>query len=149
LSCAPDVEAVGIGFLYPEWVLVLWAARRLGRRQMDRRARRGSSPRRRARQPCARAPALDQDGRFLALDVDTVANLALSVDQAGSTNSPASAMGEVYAIPAVFMAVRGTFTNTVPIDAYRGRQAKRLPDRAARRSRRTPAGDRPGRVGAT
>jgi carbon-monoxide dehydrogenase large subunit len=34
-----------------------------------------------------------------------------------STNSPASAMGGVYNIPAVFMAVSGVFTNTVPIDA--------------------------------
>src|SRR5437899_10344108 len=29
-------------------------------------------------------------------------------------------MGGVYAIPAIFMDVRGAFTNTVPIDAYRG-----------------------------
>src|SRR5204863_10119775 len=63
--------------------------------------------------------ALDQNGRFLALDVDTVANLGayLSTNGPGSsTNSPASAMGGVYAIPAVFMAVRGVFTNTVPIE---------------------------------
>src|ERR1051326_1398281 len=46
----------------------------------------------------------------------------------------------VYAIPAVFMAVRGAFTNTVPIDAYRGAGKpeanfliERLVDRAARR----------------
>src|SRR5208282_6183447 len=50
------------------------------------------------------------------------------------------AMGGVYAIPAVFMAVRGAFTNTVPIDAYRGAGKpeanyliERLVDRAARR----------------
>jgi carbon-monoxide dehydrogenase large subunit len=49
-------------------------------------------------------------------------------------------MGGVYAIPAVFMAVRGAFTNTVPIDAYRGAGKpeanyliERLVDRAARR----------------
>jgi carbon-monoxide dehydrogenase large subunit len=37
-----------------------------------------------------------------------------------STNAPGNAMGGGYAIPAVFMSVRGVFTNTVPIDAYRG-----------------------------
>src|SRR5205809_325558 len=58
----------------------------------------------------------------------------------GAAPWPASAMGGVYAIPAVFMAVRGAFTNTVPIDAYRGAGKpeanyliERLVDRAARR----------------
>ena len=37
-----------------------------------------------------------------------------------STNAPANAMGSGYVIPAIFMDVRGAFTNTVPIDAYRG-----------------------------
>ncbi len=49
-------------------------------------------------------------------------------------------MGGVYAIPAIFMDVRGAFTNTVPIDAYRGAGKpeanyliERLIDVAARR----------------
>jgi len=144
---APDVGG-GFGvknFLYPEWVLVLWAARRLGR-PVKWIAERGeefvSSAQGRDNHTQARL-ALDQDGRFLALDVDTVANLGayLSTNGPGSsTNSPASAMGGVYAIPAVFMTVRGAFTNTVPIDAYRGAGKpeanyliERLVDRAARR----------------
>jgi carbon-monoxide dehydrogenase large subunit len=67
--------------------------------------------------------ALDADGRFLALEVETIANLGAHLSTNGpgsSTNSPSTAMGGVYAIPAMFMAVRGVFTNTVPIDAYRG-----------------------------
>jgi len=144
---APDVGG-GFGvknFLYPEWVLVLWAARRLGR-PVKWIAERGeefvSSAQGRDNHTRARL-GLDGDGRFLALDVDTVANLGayLSTNGPGSsTNSPASAMGGVYAIPAVFMAVRGVFTNTVPIDAYRGAGKpeanyliERLVDRAARR----------------
>ena len=54
-------------------------------------------------------------------------------------------MGGLYDIPAVFMAVRGVFTNTVPIDAYRGAGKpeanyliERLVDRAARRLRTDP-----------
>jgi aerobic carbon-monoxide dehydrogenase large subunit len=144
---APDVGG-GFGvknFLYPEWVLVLWAARHLGR-PVKWIAERGeefvSSAQGRDNHTRGRL-ALDQDGRFLALDVDTVANLGayLSTNGPGSsTNSPASAMGGVYAIPAVFMAVRGVFTNTVPIDAYRGAGKpeanyliERLVDHAARR----------------
>jgi len=37
-----------------------------------------------------------------------------------STNAPAAAMGGGYVIPAIFMDVRAAFTNTAPIDAYRG-----------------------------
>ncbi|MBV8336528.1 MAG: molybdopterin-dependent oxidoreductase, partial [Alphaproteobacteria bacterium] len=144
---APDVGG-GFGvknFLYPEWVLVLWAARRLGR-PVKWVAERGEEfvtcAQGRDNHTRARL-ALDRDGRFLALDVDTVANLGayLSTNGPGSsTNSPASAMGGVYNIPAVFMAVRGVFTNTLPIDAYRGAGKpeanyliERLVDRAARR----------------
>jgi len=144
---APDVGG-GFGvknFLYPEWVLVLWAARRLGR-PVKWVAERGeeftSCAQGRDNHTRARL-ALDKDGRFLALDVDTVANLGayLSTNGPGSsTNSPASAMGGVYDIPAVFMAVRGVLTNTLPIDAYRGAGKpeanyliERLVDHAARR----------------
>src|SRR5579863_6987718 len=107
---APDVGG-GFGvknFLYPEWVLVLWAARRLGR-PVKWVAERGeefvSSAQGRDNHTRARL-GLDPDGRFIALDVDTVANLGayLSTNGLGSsTNSPARAMGGVYGIPAVFI----------------------------------------------
>ncbi len=150
---APDVGG-GFGvknFLYPEWVLVLWAARRLGR-PVTWVSERGedfvSSAQGRDNHTRGRL-ALDRDGRFLALAVDTVANLGAYLSTSGpgsSTNAPASAMGGVYAIPAVFMAVRGVFTNTVPIDAYRGAGKpeanyliERLVDRAARQLAIDPA----------
>ena len=54
-------------------------------------------------------------------DWDEVFDNTLSASGPGSsTNSPGTAMGGLYDIPAVFMDVRGAFTNTVPIDAYRG-----------------------------
>jgi len=144
---APDVGG-GFGvknFLYPEWVLVLLAARRLGR-PVKWVAERGeeflSSAQGRDNRTKGRL-ALDADGRFLALEAETVANLGayLSTNGPGSsTNSTANAMGGVYAIPTIFMGVRGAFTNTVPIDAYRGAGKpeanyliERLVDRAARR----------------
>ena len=55
--------------LYPEWVLVLWAARRLGRPVMDRGPQRGFFGSVHGRDSLVRARlALDRDGRFLALD---------------------------------------------------------------------------------
>jgi carbon-monoxide dehydrogenase large subunit len=99
---APDVGG-GFGvknFLYPEWVLVLWAARRLGR-PVKWVGERGedfvSSAQGRDNRTRGRL-ALDRDGRFLALEAETVANLGayLSTNGPGSsTNSPASAMGGV------------------------------------------------------
>jgi carbon-monoxide dehydrogenase large subunit len=145
---APDVGGgfAMKNFLYPEWVLVLWAARRLGRPVKwvaERSEEFVSGAQGRDNHTKARL-ALDGDGRFMALDVSTVANLGAYLSSNGpgsSTNSPATAMGGVYAIPAVFMDVRGAFTNTVPIDAYRGAGKpeanyliERLIDTAARRN---------------
>ncbi len=66
--------------------------------------------------------ALDQDNRFLALDVDLVADMGAYL----STYAPfipfigAGMSPGVYDIPACRVRVRGAFTNTVPVDAYRG-----------------------------
>jgi carbon-monoxide dehydrogenase large subunit len=142
---APDVGG-GFGIkncLYPEWIMLLWCARHLGRpvKWVEDRAEdfvstaQGRDNRSRARL------ALDADGGFLALDVSTVAGLGAYMSGGGpgsSTNAPAAAMGGGYVIPAIFMDVRGAFTNTAPIDAYRGAGKpeanyliERLIDRAA------------------
>ena len=143
---APDVGG-GFGmknFVYPEWVHLLFAARKLGRpvRWVSERVEdfvtsaQGRDFRAHARL------ALDEAGRFLALDVQAVANMGAYLSGAGpgsSTVSAGNAMGGVYAIPAVAMEVRGAFTNTPPIDAYRGAGKpeanyliERLVDQAAR-----------------
>jgi aerobic carbon-monoxide dehydrogenase large subunit len=66
--------------------------------------------------------ALDGDGRFLALAIDLVADMgaylscyAPFIPFIGAGMSPG-----VYDIPACHVRVRGAFTNTVPVDAYRG-----------------------------
>ena len=146
IAC-PDVGG-GFGVknaLYPEWVMLLWAARALGRpvRWMSERAEDFVTTAQ-GRDNVTRAQlALDAEGKFLALDVATVANLGAYLSSGGpgsSTNAPANAMGSGYVIPAIFMDVQGVFTNTVPIDAYRGAgkpevnyMIERLIDEAARR----------------
>jgi aerobic carbon-monoxide dehydrogenase large subunit len=66
---------------------------------------------------------LDDGGRFTALAVDTVANLGAYLSTNGAlipTLPTAAVLGGAYTIPNISMAVRAAFTNTVPVDAYRG-----------------------------
>jgi carbon-monoxide dehydrogenase large subunit len=150
---APDVGG-GFGtknFLYPEWVLLLWAARKLGRpvRWEAERAEEFVASAQ-GRDIAGKAKlALDASGRFLALDVAMVANLGayLSGNGPGASAVAAStAQGGVYDIPAIHVDVRGAFTNTVPVDAYRGAGKpeanyiiERAIEAAARRLKRDPA----------
>ncbi|MGD9921727.1 MAG: xanthine dehydrogenase family protein molybdopterin-binding subunit [Pseudorhodoplanes sp.] len=66
--------------------------------------------------------ALDGAGRFLALDVDTIADMGAYL----STYAPyipyigAAMLPGVYDISVCYIRVRAAFTNTVPVDAYRG-----------------------------
>lgn len=127
LVAAPDVGG-GFGVknaLYSEYILVLWAARRLGRPvrwRSDHAEDFVSTAHGRDNQTRARL-ALDADGRFLALEVTTTANLGAAMSSGGpgsSTTAPGNVMGSGYRFGAVHMHVRGAYTNTVPTDAYRG-----------------------------
>lgn len=124
---APDVGG-GFGmknFLYPEWILLLWAARRLKRPVRwlaDRAEEFVTGAQGRDIDATARI-ALDVTGRILALDVAMVANLGAYLSGNGpgaSVVAASTAQGGVYDIPAIAVDVRGAFTNTVPVDAYRG-----------------------------
>lgn len=124
---APDVGG-GFGmknFLYPEWILLLWAARRLKRPVRwlaDRAEDFVTGAQGRDIEATARI-ALDATGRILALDVAMVANLGAYLSGNGpgaSVVAASTAQGGVYDIPAIAVDVRGAFTNTVPVDAYRG-----------------------------
>jgi carbon-monoxide dehydrogenase large subunit len=66
--------------------------------------------------------ALDRDGRFLAMRVDLKADLGAYLSQYGPYIPVlgASMTPGVYDIPVVHVRVRGYYTNTVPVDAYRG-----------------------------
>ena len=132
-------------FLYPEWVLLPWAARRHARAVMwvaERGEELCAAAHGRDVQAAARL-ALDRDGLFVALEVRFVANLGAYLSGTGpavTTRAAPTAMGGIYAIPHVYMESRGVFTNTSPVDAYRGAGKpeanfviERLVDAAARR----------------
>ena len=67
--------------------------------------------------------ALAQDGRILGLEVDTIACLGGYLSNFAPSipgNSYPQTITGLYATPALDLRVRTVYTNTVPIDAYRG-----------------------------
>ncbi len=118
---------VGGGFgprnlLYPEFVLVCWAARRLARPVKwtgDRSEAFVTDYQARDLYTDA-ALALDSDGNFLALRADLVGNVgAHTVSFVPLSNGP-RLLPSVYTIPACHARIRGVLTNTVPTGPYRG-----------------------------
>jgi carbon-monoxide dehydrogenase large subunit len=132
LGVAPDrirvvTGDVGGGFgvrssAYPEYALLAWASRRVGR-PVKWNSTRGEAflADFQARDVLVEgALALDRDGKFLALTLDYVGNLgAYPVSYAVLNNVTRMAAG-VYDIPAIHVTVRGVATNTVPMSVYRG-----------------------------
>jgi carbon-monoxide dehydrogenase large subunit len=141
---APDVGG-GFGaknFIYPEHVLTLWAARRVGRRVklIATRAEGFLSDHQARDHQADAALALDANGRFLALRVTSAANVGAYLVSAGGvqTFQYVYLPGTVYQIPAIELQISGVLTNTAPIGVTRGpgfaeavNIIERLIDRAA------------------
>ncbi|MCC6620401.1 MAG: xanthine dehydrogenase family protein molybdopterin-binding subunit [Deltaproteobacteria bacterium] len=124
---APDVGG-GFGskiFHYAEEVLVTWAARRIGR-PVKWTAERSESfvSDAQGRDHVTKVElALDADGIFLGMKVDTIANLGAYLSLFAAcvpTYLYGTLFAGCYRTPAIYGEVRGVFTNTVPVDAYRG-----------------------------
>jgi len=67
--------------------------------------------------------ALDVQGKFLAVRFDNIANLGTYLSTFGPgipTSGVSRAASGCYTIPAMDLRVRGVFTNTLPVDAFRG-----------------------------
>src|SRR5205814_4978272 len=67
--------------------------------------------------------ALDKDGKFLALRVNTTANLGAYLSTFSScipTILYATLLAGQYTTPVIHCEVTAVFTNTAPVDAYRG-----------------------------
>ena len=124
---APDVGgAFGSKiFLYNEETVCSWATRRI------KRPVRWTSTRREAFQTDAHGRdhvseaemGLAQDGKIVGLRVKTTANLGAYLSTfapAVPTYLYATLLNGVYGIDAIHADVTGVFTNTTPVDAYRG-----------------------------
>ncbi|MAS04827.1 MAG: carbon monoxide dehydrogenase [Ahrensia sp.] len=143
---APDVGG-GFGvkqFHYAEEAVVTWAAGKLGRpvKWVAQRSE-GFVSDAHGRDHVTEAElALDEDGKFLAMRVKTLANMGAYLSTFGPnipTNLYAPLLSGVYQIPSIYCEVKCVFTNTVPVDAYRGAGrpeatfvVERLVDMAAR-----------------
>jgi carbon-monoxide dehydrogenase large subunit len=124
---APDVGG-GFGskiYHYAEEVIVTWASAKV-RRPVKWTAERSESFMSDAhgRDHVSTAEmALDKEGHFLALRIHTLANMGAYL----STFAPcvptylyATLLAGVYKTPVIYCEVKAVFTNTVPVDAYRG-----------------------------
>jgi aerobic carbon-monoxide dehydrogenase large subunit len=124
---APDVGG-GFGaknFVYPEHALLLWAAKRIGRpvKWIATRSEVFLADHAGRDQRSEAALALDAGGKFLALRVESEANLGAYLagsSAAVQTFQYAFLPGTVYAISAIDLRVVGVFTNTTPIGVLRG-----------------------------
>ena len=122
-------QDVGGGFgtktvVYREYPLVLEAAKRLGRSVgwlADRSEHFVGDAQGRDNVTTAEM-ALDSEGRFLALRVDILGNLGAYLSQFGPYIPwlGASMATGTYHIDVLYARVRGIYTHTVPVEAYRG-----------------------------
>jgi carbon-monoxide dehydrogenase large subunit len=150
---APDVGG-GFGskiFIYAEETVCIWASRKIGRPvkwTADRSEAFLADAHGRDHLTTAEL-AVDASGKILALRASTKANLGAYLSTFSSsvpTYLYAPLLSGQYAIPAIYCEVDGVYTNTAPVDAYRGAGrpeatfvVERLVEVAARETGRDPA----------
>jgi carbon-monoxide dehydrogenase large subunit len=150
---APDVGG-GFGskiFLYAEETALVWASKRVGR-PIKWTAERSESflTDAHGRDHVTTAElATDAAGHFLAMRVKTTANMGAYLSTFASsvpTILYATLLAGQYKTPAIFCEVQAVFTNTSPVDAYRGAGrpeatyvVERLVEQAARELKVDPA----------
>jgi len=150
---APDVGG-GFGskiYLYAEDVVLTWASKRVGRPikwTSDRSEAIVSDAHGRDHTTTAEL-AMDKSGRFLAMRVKTTANVGAYLSTFAScvpTILYATLLAGQYTTPLIYCEVDAVFTNTTPVDAYRGAGrpeatyvVERLVETAARDMKMDPA----------
>jgi carbon-monoxide dehydrogenase large subunit len=124
---APDVGG-GFGskiFIYPEEVVCLWASRKVNRPvkwNSDRSEAFLTDAHGRDHVTHAEM-AFDAEGKITALRAKTIANLGAYMSTFSSsvpTYLYATLLSGQYGIPNIYCEVDAVYTNTVPVDAYRG-----------------------------
>ncbi|HEX7008210.1 MAG TPA: xanthine dehydrogenase family protein molybdopterin-binding subunit [Alphaproteobacteria bacterium] len=124
---SPDVGG-GFGskiYPYAEYAVLCWASRKLGipiKWTAERSESFVSDAQGRDHVTTAEL-ALDADGKFLGFRVNTVANLGAYLSAFAPlipTYLYACLFAGQYTTPAIYAHVQAVFTNTVPVDAYRG-----------------------------
>ena len=112
------------GGTYPEQVLVMWGAQRVGRPvKWTAERSEGHLADYQGRDNFSVAKlAIDRDGNFLGLHVRTLAALGAYITTSGN-GPPVNNLGTLagtYKTPAIHVEVSGVFTHTTPTSPYRG-----------------------------
>ena len=124
---APDVGG-GFGskiYIYPEEIVCLWASKKTGvpvKWTSDRTEAFLTDAHGRDHDTTVKM-AFDADHKIIGLKVDTIANLGAYMSlfsSATPTYLYATLLSGQYNIPAIHANVRTVYTNTAPVDAYRG-----------------------------
>ncbi len=150
---APDVGG-GFGskiFLYAEETALVWASKKVGRPikwTADRSEAFLTDAHGRDHATTVEM-AMDDKGMFLAMRVNTVANMGAYLSTFASsvpTILYATLLAGQYRTPAIYVDVKAVFTNTAPVDAYRGAGrpeatyvVERIVEQAARDMKMDPA----------
>ena len=124
---APDVGG-GFGskiFIYAEETVAVWASKKVGRpvKWVSDRTEAFLSDAHGRDHVTHAELALDAKGKILALRVKTIANLGAYLSTFASsvpTYLYATLLSGQYDIPAIYAEVDAVYTNTAPVDAYRG-----------------------------
>ena len=124
---APDVGG-GFGskiFIYPEEVVALWASKRVGRpvKWVAERSESFLSDAHGRDHVTHAEIAFDRDGKIVGLRARTIANLGAYMSTFSSsipTYLYATLLSGQYDIQNIYCEVDAVYTNTVPVDAYRG-----------------------------
>jgi carbon-monoxide dehydrogenase large subunit len=124
---APDVGG-GFGskiFIYAEETACIWASRKVGRpiKWVAERSESFQADAHGRDHVTTAELAMDGSGKFLAMRVNTVANLGAYLSTFASavpTYLYATLLAGQYVTPLIYCDVQAVFTNTAPVDAYRG-----------------------------
>ena len=150
---APDVGG-GFGskiYLYAEDVVVTWASKQINRpvKWTAERSESFTSDAHGRDHVTVAELALDKDGKFLAMRVRTTAAMGAYLSTFAScipTILYATLLAGQYTTPVIYCEVTAVFTNTAPVDAYRGAGrpeatyvVERLVETAARAMKLDPA----------
>ncbi|MDX1737450.1 MAG: xanthine dehydrogenase family protein molybdopterin-binding subunit, partial [Alphaproteobacteria bacterium] len=133
-------------FMHPEQPLVLFAAKKLGKTVKwvaERSSDSFLSDVQGRDQTSTASLYVDDKGKILALEVNILANQGAYLSNYApfvATIAGCKMLSGAYKIPNIYVEVEGKYTNTVPIDAYRGAGRpeatyliERLMDKAARK----------------
>jgi carbon-monoxide dehydrogenase large subunit len=108
-------------FFYPEWTLLAWAARRIGRpvKWTCERSESFLSDYQGRDLTVEAELALDADGNFLAVRAANLSNLGAYAASFVSLQKGMGLLSGVYRIPTAYVRGRAAVTNTVPTTPYR------------------------------